>query len=90
MPGGGVRVACFHVAEAWIDLGVAGFALDQRQHLAAFDHDEIDFAAARVAEIAQFDIAPFEVCGRVDGKTVQLWAKDADGALAMEATAVLA
>ena len=37
-----------------------------------------------------FDIAPFEVCGRVEGKTVQLWAKDVDGALAMEATAVLA
>lgn len=39
-----------------------------------------------------FDIAPFHVCGRLDedGKTVKLWAKDADGWLAMEASAVLA
>jgi 3-methylfumaryl-CoA hydratase len=39
-----------------------------------------------------FDIAPFQVCGRreSDGKTVQLWAQNADGALAMEASAVLA
>jgi 3-methylfumaryl-CoA hydratase len=38
-----------------------------------------------------FDIAPFEVCGRDagEGRTFQLWAKDADGALAMEATATL-
>jgi 3-methylfumaryl-CoA hydratase len=36
-----------------------------------------------------FDIAPFEVCGRVDGKTVELWARDAEGALAMEANATL-
>jgi 3-methylfumaryl-CoA hydratase len=39
-----------------------------------------------------FDIAPFQVCGRrVDGgKTIQLWAKDANGALAMDATATVA
>jgi len=39
-----------------------------------------------------FDIAPFQVCGRRagDGKTIQLWAQDADGALAMDATATLA
>jgi 3-methylfumaryl-CoA hydratase len=39
-----------------------------------------------------FDIAPFSVCGRIeaDGKTVKLWAKDAEGWLAMDATAVLA
>jgi 3-methylfumaryl-CoA hydratase len=38
-----------------------------------------------------FDIAPFEVCGRpdADGKTVQLWARNADGGLAMQATAML-
>jgi 3-methylfumaryl-CoA hydratase len=38
-----------------------------------------------------FDIAPFEVCGRDtgDGRTLQLWAKGTDGALAMEATATL-
>ena len=38
-----------------------------------------------------FDIAPFDVCGLPDatGKTVSLWAQDADGALAMQATAAL-
>jgi 3-methylfumaryl-CoA hydratase len=38
-----------------------------------------------------FDIAPFSVCGKVapDGKTVQLWAADSEGWLAMEATAGL-
>lgn len=37
-----------------------------------------------------FDIAPFSVCGRVDGNAVRLWAQDADGHLAMDATATLA
>jgi 3-methylfumaryl-CoA hydratase len=39
-----------------------------------------------------FDIAPFRVCGKVasDGKTVQLWAADSEGWLAMDATARLA
>ena len=39
-----------------------------------------------------FDVAPFQVCGRRidDGKTVRLWAQDADGTLAMDATANLA
>lgn len=39
-----------------------------------------------------FDIATFEVCGKLqdDGKTVHLWAKDADGWLTMDATATLA
>jgi 3-methylfumaryl-CoA hydratase len=36
-----------------------------------------------------FDLAPFFVCGRRDGKMVRLWAKDAEGWLAMEATAKL-
>jgi 3-methylfumaryl-CoA hydratase len=37
-----------------------------------------------------FDTAPFEVCARQDGaKTVQLWARTAEGHLAMEATATL-
>lgn len=36
-----------------------------------------------------FDIAPFEVCGRIadDGRAVRLWARDHEGWLAMEATA---
>lgn len=37
-----------------------------------------------------FDLAPFQVCGRVDGKIVHLWAKDAEGWLTMDATAELA
>lgn len=39
-----------------------------------------------------FDIAPFFVCGRPadDGKTIDLWARDKDGALAMEVSATLA
>ena len=53
---------------------------------------------ARVARFAfravrpLFDIAPFSVCGKVeaDGKTVKLWAKDSEGCLTMDATAVLA
>jgi 3-methylfumaryl-CoA hydratase len=39
-----------------------------------------------------FDIAPFEVRGKpeADGKTIRLWAVDAQGALTMDATATLA
>ncbi|WP_292937996.1 MaoC family dehydratase N-terminal domain-containing protein [Noviherbaspirillum sp.] len=38
-----------------------------------------------------FDTAPFFVCGKLDsdGKTVLLWAKDATGALTMDASATL-
>jgi 3-methylfumaryl-CoA hydratase len=38
-----------------------------------------------------FDIAPFTVCGKAEGdnKTFKLWAKDADGWLAMDAIATL-
>lgn len=38
-----------------------------------------------------FDIAPFSVHGepQTDGRTVKLWARDADGCLAMSATATL-
>lgn len=53
---------------------------------------------ARVARFAfravrpLFDIAPFSLCGKVeaDGKTVKLWAKDAEGSMTLDATAVLA
>jgi 3-methylfumaryl-CoA hydratase len=34
-----------------------------------------------------FDTAPFVVCGKPEGNTVRLWAKDAAGNLAMSATA---
>ncbi|HEV8315052.1 MAG TPA: acyl-CoA dehydrogenase, partial [Burkholderiaceae bacterium] len=36
-----------------------------------------------------FDTAPFFVCGQPEGNTVQLWAKDSDGLLCMQATAEL-
>jgi 3-methylfumaryl-CoA hydratase len=36
-----------------------------------------------------YDVAPFTVNGLVEGSTVMLWAADADGGLAMEATATL-
>ena len=38
-----------------------------------------------------FDINPFYVCGepQADGKTIKLWAKDHDGWLTMDATAVI-
>jgi 3-methylfumaryl-CoA hydratase len=39
-----------------------------------------------------FDIAPFAVCGQpqADGKTVKLWARDAEGSLTMDMTVTLA
>ena len=38
-----------------------------------------------------FDIAAFEVCGKEEGdKTLRLWARDAAGHLAMDASATLA
>jgi 3-methylfumaryl-CoA hydratase len=38
-----------------------------------------------------FDVAPFFVCGRrQDAQTVKLWARNAEGQLAMDASATLA
>ncbi|MDZ5457935.1 FAS1-like dehydratase domain-containing protein [Azohydromonas lata] len=37
-----------------------------------------------------FDIAPFEVCGRLEGDVATLWARGPAGQLAMQATATLA
>ena len=38
-----------------------------------------------------FDLHPFTVCGRADGeRRFALWAKSAEGALAMQATAEIA
>jgi len=36
-----------------------------------------------------FDTAPFSVCGKPEGKTIQLWAKDVAGNLAMSAEALV-
>jgi 3-methylfumaryl-CoA hydratase len=36
-----------------------------------------------------FDTAPFMVCGKPDGETIQLWARDAGGHLAMSAEALI-
>jgi 3-methylfumaryl-CoA hydratase len=52
--------------------------------------------AARVASFEfkavspLFDIAPFTVCGRLDGTAARLWARGPEGQLAMQATAQLA
>jgi 3-methylfumaryl-CoA hydratase len=37
-----------------------------------------------------FDIAPFSVCGRIEGDVATLWARGPEGQLAMQATATLA
>ena len=36
-----------------------------------------------------FDLAPFAVCGRIDGSAARLWVRDAQGCATMEATAEL-
>jgi 3-methylfumaryl-CoA hydratase len=36
-----------------------------------------------------FDTQPFVVCGKPEGRTIQLWAKDAAGNLAMSAEALI-
>jgi 3-methylfumaryl-CoA hydratase len=36
-----------------------------------------------------FDTAPFLICGKPDGTTIRLWAKNESGGLAMDATATL-
>ena len=58
-----------------------------RRNLPAADVSSFSFRAIRPL----FDGDPFFVCGRpeADGKTVTLWAQDASGAVAFEATAVL-
>jgi 3-methylfumaryl-CoA hydratase len=58
-----------------------------RRHGAGETLSRFEFRARRPL----FDIAPFDVCGMPDvtGKTMSLWAQDADGALAMQATATL-
>ena len=55
-----------------------------RRNLADANVASFSFRAVRPL----FDTAPFSVCGKTaaDGKTAQLWAKDAEGWLAMEAT----
>lgn len=58
-----------------------------RRNLADADVATLSFRAARPL----FDVAPFSVCGKVasDGKAMQLWAKDSEGWLAMDATVQL-
>lgn len=59
-----------------------------RRHLP--DEGVASFAFRAIRPL--FDTAAFRVCGKVepDSKTIQLWAADAEGFLAMEATATLA
>lgn len=58
-----------------------------RRHLPHSPVAHIEFRAVRPI----FDIAPFEVCGRLDGdKQVKLWAVTPEGHVAMNASATLA
>ena len=58
-----------------------------RDHLPAARVARFEFRALRPL----FDIHPFRVCGepQPDGKTFRLWAKNHEGELAMDATAVI-
>jgi 3-methylfumaryl-CoA hydratase len=58
-----------------------------RDHVAPMDIETFSFRAV----MPLFDIAPFAVCGTrgPDARAVRMWAQDADGHLAMEATATL-
>jgi 3-methylfumaryl-CoA hydratase len=58
-----------------------------RRNMPAADIAAFEFKALKPL----FDIAPFSVHGRpeADGKTVRLWANDAEGWLAMQGTATL-
>ena len=58
-----------------------------RDHRPAARVARFEFRAVRPL----FDSHPFRICGepQADGKTFQLWAKDHEGWLAMEATAVI-
>jgi 3-methylfumaryl-CoA hydratase len=55
-----------------------------RRNLADAEVASLSFRAMRPL----FDVAPFSLCGKAgpDGKTTQLWAKDSEGWLAMDAT----
>ena len=58
-----------------------------REHRPRADLAAFEFRAVRPV----FDIAPFAVCGQpaAEGGPVRLWAQDAAGSLAMDATATL-
>jgi 3-methylfumaryl-CoA hydratase len=57
-----------------------------RREMPAADVAHFQFRAVRPL----FDLKPFYVCGSPgEGKTVQLWARDSEGWLTMDATAVL-
>lgn len=54
-----------------------------RRHLPNAQVKRFAFKAVRPT----FDIHPFTVCGKLDGKTVTLWGRDHEGWLTMQATA---
>jgi 3-methylfumaryl-CoA hydratase len=54
-----------------------------RRHLPEAQVKRFQFKAVRPT----FDIHPFTVCGKVEGKTVTLWGRDHEGWLTMQATA---
>ena len=68
---------------------IATLLLDQlHRHLPTAKLATFEFRAVRPL----FDVAAFELCGRPapDGRSVRLWARDAGGALCMDASATLA
>jgi 3-methylfumaryl-CoA hydratase len=56
-----------------------------RRHVTAAQVARFSFRAVSPL----FDTGPFTVCGKPDGKTIALWAKDAAGNLAMSAEALI-
>ena len=67
---------------------IATLLLDLLRHqLPEADVERFEFRALRPL----FDLHPFFVCGepQPDGRTFRLWARDHDGCLAMDATAVV-
>jgi 3-methylfumaryl-CoA hydratase len=67
---------------------IATLLLDLLRH----ERPEAEVAEYRFRAVRPiFDIRPFAVCGapQMDGRSVQLWAKDHEGWLAMDATAVI-
>jgi 3-methylfumaryl-CoA hydratase len=57
-----------------------------RQHLPGVNIQRFSFRAVSPV----FDTGEFSVCGKREGDSVRLWAKNADGALAMTASARVA
>ena len=68
-----------------------GFSIARpaRLHVSASWYCRLTWQAAAMSPL--FDRHPFDVCGRFEGeRSVELWARNHEGALAMQASAELA